>query len=107
MLSLLPSSEVCICYMQAIADTPSFIFLWVGDGVGLEQGRQCLKKVSRGCACALFSCFIREGGFNFVLVEVCKIFDSRCCILSSLFSYSYTNLTMSSFLSHSILSVGI
>ncbi|KAK6925843.1 MT-A70-like [Dillenia turbinata] len=28
----------------AIADTPSFIFLWVGDGVGLEQGRQCLKK---------------------------------------------------------------
>ena len=30
---------------QAIADTPSFIFLWVGDGVGLEQGRQCLKKV--------------------------------------------------------------
>ncbi|KAJ6971309.1 hypothetical protein NC653_035546 [Populus alba x Populus x berolinensis] len=29
---------------KAIADTPSFIFLWVGDGVGLEQGRQCLKK---------------------------------------------------------------
>ncbi|KAK1652961.1 hypothetical protein QYE76_070766 [Lolium multiflorum] len=29
---------------QAIADTPSFLFLWVGDGVGLEQGRQCLKK---------------------------------------------------------------
>ncbi|KAJ0489391.1 putative mRNA (2'-O-methyladenosine-N(6)-)-methyltransferase [Helianthus annuus] len=28
----------------AIADTPSFVFLWVGDGVGLEQGRQCLKK---------------------------------------------------------------
>lgn len=28
----------------AIADTPSFIFLWVGDGIGLEQGRQCLKK---------------------------------------------------------------
>uniref|UniRef100_A0A0E0NPP8 Methyltransferase-like protein 1 n=1 Tax=Oryza rufipogon TaxID=4529 RepID=A0A0E0NPP8_ORYRU len=25
-------------------DTPSFVFLWVGDGVGLEQGRQCLKK---------------------------------------------------------------
>ncbi|KAJ6791576.1 methyltransferase-like protein 1 [Iris pallida] len=30
--------------IEAIADTPSFIFLWVGDGVGLEQGRQCLKK---------------------------------------------------------------
>ncbi|KAG8091771.1 hypothetical protein GUJ93_ZPchr0012g21049 [Zizania palustris] len=29
---------------KAIADTPSFIFLWVGDGAGLEQGRQCLKK---------------------------------------------------------------
>jgi hypothetical protein len=32
-------------WLQAIADTPSFIFLWVGDGVGLEQGRRCLKKV--------------------------------------------------------------
>ncbi|KMZ63309.1 hypothetical protein ZOSMA_418G00030 [Zostera marina] len=30
--------------IEAIADTPSFIFLWVGDGMGLEQGRQCLKK---------------------------------------------------------------
>ncbi|KAL5223718.1 hypothetical protein ABZP36_010357 [Zizania latifolia] len=30
--------------IEAIADTPSFIFLWVGDGAGLEQGRQCLKK---------------------------------------------------------------
>ncbi|KAF9614130.1 hypothetical protein IFM89_015449 [Coptis chinensis] len=30
--------------IEAIADTPSFIFLWVGDGVGLEQGRQCLRK---------------------------------------------------------------
>ncbi|CAN6972686.1 hypothetical protein IGI04_035587 [Brassica rapa subsp. trilocularis] len=30
--------------IEAIADTPSFVFLWVGDGVGLEQGRQCLKK---------------------------------------------------------------
>ncbi|XP_078427659.1 methyltransferase MT-A70 family protein [Wolffia australiana] len=30
--------------IETIADTPSFIFLWVGDGVGLEQGRQCLKK---------------------------------------------------------------
>ncbi|KAF2315591.1 hypothetical protein GH714_040103 [Hevea brasiliensis] len=30
--------------IEAITDTPSFIFLWVGDGVGLEQGRQCLKK---------------------------------------------------------------
>jgi hypothetical protein len=38
---------VIVSYLiqQAIADTPSFIFLWVGDGVGLEQGRQCLKKV--------------------------------------------------------------
>lgn len=34
-----------LLFLQAIADTPSFIFLWVGDGVGLEQGRQCLKKV--------------------------------------------------------------
>ncbi|KAK9103666.1 hypothetical protein Sjap_020920 [Stephania japonica] len=30
--------------IEAIADTPSFIFLWVGDGVGLEQGRDCFKK---------------------------------------------------------------
>eukprot|EP00268_Persea_americana_P032168 TRINITY_DN3155_c0_g4_i1.p1 TRINITY_DN3155_c0_g4~~TRINITY_DN3155_c0_g4_i1.p1 ORF type:complete len:1239 (-),score=333.64 TRINITY_DN3155_c0_g4_i1:179-3895(-) len=30
--------------IEAIADTPSFIFLWVGDGAGLEQGRLCLKK---------------------------------------------------------------
>ncbi|KAL1828047.1 hypothetical protein ACET3Z_006459 [Daucus carota] len=30
--------------IEAIADTPSFIFLWVGDGLGLEQGRLCLKK---------------------------------------------------------------
>ncbi|CAN6455706.1 unnamed protein product [Victoria cruziana] len=30
--------------IEAVADTPSFIFLWVGDGVGLEQGRLCLKK---------------------------------------------------------------
>ncbi|KAJ8442027.1 hypothetical protein Cgig2_007865 [Carnegiea gigantea] len=30
--------------IEAIADTPSFVFPWVGDGVGLEQGRQCLKK---------------------------------------------------------------
>ncbi|WVZ55477.1 hypothetical protein U9M48_006131 [Paspalum notatum var. saurae] len=34
----------CIWNQQAIADTPSFVFLWVGDGVGLEQGRQCLKE---------------------------------------------------------------
>ncbi|RCV42689.1 hypothetical protein SETIT_9G236100v2 [Setaria italica] len=33
-----------LLWVLAIADTPSFIFLWVGDGVGLEQGRQCLKK---------------------------------------------------------------
>ncbi|KAH7287224.1 hypothetical protein KP509_32G044700 [Ceratopteris richardii] len=30
--------------IEAIADTPSFIFLWVGDAEGLDQGRQCLKK---------------------------------------------------------------
>lgn len=30
--------------IEAIADNPSFIFLWVGDGLGLEQGRLCLKK---------------------------------------------------------------
>ncbi|KAH7435640.1 hypothetical protein KP509_06G073000 [Ceratopteris richardii] len=30
--------------IEAIADTPSFIFLWVGDAEGLDQGRLCLKK---------------------------------------------------------------
>ncbi|GBG88131.1 hypothetical protein CBR_g46620 [Chara braunii] len=29
---------------MTIADTPSFVFLWVGDGEGLDQGRQCLRK---------------------------------------------------------------
>jgi hypothetical protein len=45
---------LCCPFLKAIADTPSFIFLWVGDGVGLEQGRQCLKKVVhylRCCKC--------------------------------------------------------
>ncbi|XP_073297528.1 N6-adenosine-methyltransferase non-catalytic subunit MTB-like [Primulina huaijiensis] len=36
--------EIMNLKIEAIADTPSFIFLWVGAGVGLEQGRQCLKK---------------------------------------------------------------
>ncbi|XP_047319931.1 N6-adenosine-methyltransferase non-catalytic subunit MTB-like [Impatiens glandulifera] len=36
--------EIMNLKIEAIADTPSFIFLWVGDGIGLEQGRQCLKK---------------------------------------------------------------
>ncbi|KAF8380211.1 hypothetical protein HHK36_027693 [Tetracentron sinense] len=36
--------EILNLKIEAIADTPSFIFLWVGDGVGLEQGRECLKK---------------------------------------------------------------
>ncbi|KAJ8768831.1 hypothetical protein K2173_023735 [Erythroxylum novogranatense] len=36
--------EILNLKIEAVADTPSFIFLWVGDGVGLEQGRQCLKK---------------------------------------------------------------
>ncbi|PHT49190.1 N6-adenosine-methyltransferase subunit METTL14 [Capsicum baccatum] len=36
--------EIMNLKIEAIADTPSFVFLWVGDGVGLEQGRQCLKK---------------------------------------------------------------
>ncbi|XAR53637.1 mRNA (2'-O-methyladenosine-N(6)-)-methyltransferase [Bertholletia excelsa] len=36
--------EIMNLKIEAIADVPSFIFLWVGDGVGLEQGRQCLKK---------------------------------------------------------------
>ncbi|XP_044468408.1 N6-adenosine-methyltransferase non-catalytic subunit MTB-like [Mangifera indica] len=36
--------EILNLKIEAIADTPSFIFLWVGDGAGLEQGRQCLKK---------------------------------------------------------------
>jgi hypothetical protein len=40
------SSLFFFWFSKAIADTPSFIFLWVGDGVGLEQGRACLKKVS-------------------------------------------------------------
>ncbi|CAN6323845.1 unnamed protein product [Urochloa humidicola] len=38
------AEEIMNLKIEAIADTPSFIFLWVGDGVGLEQGRQCLKK---------------------------------------------------------------
>ncbi|XP_075485888.1 N6-adenosine-methyltransferase non-catalytic subunit MTB-like isoform X1 [Primulina tabacum] len=37
-------AEIMNLKIEAITDTPSFIFLWVGDGVGLEQGRQCLKK---------------------------------------------------------------
>ncbi|GMH18389.1 hypothetical protein Nepgr_020230 [Nepenthes gracilis] len=36
--------EIMNLKIEAIADTPSFIFLWVGDGLGLEQGRQCLKR---------------------------------------------------------------
>ncbi|KZV37387.1 methyltransferase-like protein 1 [Dorcoceras hygrometricum] len=36
--------EIMNLKIEAITDTPSFIFLWVGDGAGLEQGRQCLKK---------------------------------------------------------------
>ncbi|KAJ6386420.1 hypothetical protein OIU78_016357 [Salix suchowensis] len=36
--------EIINLKIEAIADTPSFIFLWVGDGVGLKQGRHCLKK---------------------------------------------------------------
>uniref|UniRef100_A0A2P2J5L0 Uncharacterized protein MANES_14G024000 n=1 Tax=Rhizophora mucronata TaxID=61149 RepID=A0A2P2J5L0_RHIMU len=39
-----PFEEILNLKIEAIADTPSFIFLWVGDGMGLEQGRQCLKK---------------------------------------------------------------
>ncbi|KAJ4772462.1 N6-adenosine-methyltransferase subunit METTL14 [Rhynchospora pubera] len=31
--------EIMNLKIEAIADTPSFIFLWVGDGVGLEQGK--------------------------------------------------------------------
>jgi hypothetical protein len=51
-----PFSVLTACYLiQAIADTPSFIFLWVGDGVGLEQGRQCLKKVIWLYLCIVFS----------------------------------------------------
>ncbi|CAA7033268.1 unnamed protein product [Microthlaspi erraticum] len=36
--------EIMNLKIEAIADTPSFVFLWVGDGIGLEQGRQCLKR---------------------------------------------------------------
>ncbi|KAL6645507.1 hypothetical protein ACP70R_017115 [Stipagrostis hirtigluma subsp. patula] len=38
------AEEIMDLKIEAIADTPSFVFLWVGDGIGLEQGRQCLKK---------------------------------------------------------------
>ncbi|KAG2537779.1 hypothetical protein PVAP13_9NG334900 [Panicum virgatum] len=38
------AEEIMNLKIEAIADMPSFIFLWVGDGIGLEQGRQCLKK---------------------------------------------------------------
>ncbi|KAF8722982.1 hypothetical protein HU200_022126 [Digitaria exilis] len=37
------AEEIMNLKIEAIADTPSFIFLWVGDGVGLEQGRQLLR----------------------------------------------------------------
>ncbi|KAL2650612.1 hypothetical protein R1flu_018740 [Riccia fluitans] len=30
--------------IEAISDTPAFIFLWVGDAEGLDHGRLCLKK---------------------------------------------------------------
>lgn len=36
--------EIQSLRIEAIADTPSFIFLWVGDAEGLDQGRLCLKK---------------------------------------------------------------
>ncbi|KAF9592551.1 hypothetical protein IFM89_015572 [Coptis chinensis] len=44
LITLTKQSNLFFGCPQAIADTPSFIFLWVGDGVGLEQGRQCLRK---------------------------------------------------------------
>ncbi|CAI5536426.1 unnamed protein product, partial [Closterium sp. Naga37s-1] len=36
--------EIMALRIEAIADTPSFVFLWVGDAEGLEYGRMCLKK---------------------------------------------------------------
>lgn len=30
--------------IEAIADTPSFVFLWCGSAEGLDAGRHCLKK---------------------------------------------------------------
>jgi Kef-type K+ transport system membrane component KefB len=57
---------------QAIADTPSFIFLWVGDGVGLEQGRQCLKKVYNQAFFFFFFFFFLHIGLAFCLKKVFK-----------------------------------
>ncbi|CAM6105360.1 unnamed protein product [Calypogeia fissa] len=37
-------SDIQSLRIEAISDTPSFIFLWVGDAEGLDQGRLCLKK---------------------------------------------------------------
>eukprot|EP00898_Chlorokybus_atmophyticus_P000649 jgi/Chlat1/1585/Chrsp123S08669 len=36
--------EIAALRIEAIADTPSFLFLWVGDGEGLDKGRNCLRK---------------------------------------------------------------
>ena len=38
--------EIANLKIEAIADTPSFVFLWVGNAEGLEWGRTCLKKVA-------------------------------------------------------------
>ncbi|KAJ7544100.1 hypothetical protein O6H91_09G064800 [Diphasiastrum complanatum] len=38
------AEEIQNLRIEAIADTPAFIFLWVGDAEGLDQGRNCLKK---------------------------------------------------------------
>eukprot|EP00850_Spirogloea_muscicola_P014065 SM000098S25145 [mRNA] locus=s98:541950:545487:+ [translate_table: standard] len=39
-----PAEDVLNLKVEAIADNPSFVFLWVGDAEGLEHGRACLKK---------------------------------------------------------------
>ncbi len=36
--------------MEAIADTPSFVFLWCGSAEGLDAGRHILKKWGFRCA---------------------------------------------------------
>lgn len=61
---------------QAIADTPSFVFLWVGDGVGLEQGRQCLKKV-----CSLNNL---RNTLRYWICWLVRLISSFCCCPSSI-----------------------
>ena len=43
--------EIANLKIEALADTPSCVFLWVGNAEGLEWGRTCLKKVLSHMGC--------------------------------------------------------